>query len=131
MEVLLTDRAGNILHQTDLRKFGIQPAGLGNTREENKTWNETVSADVINKVRTIAIKHSYEPTIAFAASIAWLREHADDISTTMKCIQKYSGQEEEEQEVVGGPDQNQESSSGPTVLECAEAAEDLGEGVLF
>ena len=124
VEVLLTDRAGNILHQTDLRTYGVNA-----NSERTKNWNETVSADVINKVRRVAIKHTYEPKNRFAASLGWIQDNAGNISTLMECTAKYLGEDEEEE--GGGASQGQPSPSEPTALECVEAGQELAEELGF
>ncbi len=130
VEVLLTDRSGNILHQTNLRTYGVNA-----NSERTKNWSETVSADVINKTRRVAIKHSYEPKNRFAASLGWIRDNADDISTVMQCVAKYSGDQEEEKPAPGGGGISSSHGSGaslePTHLECVEAAEELAEELGF
>lgn len=80
VEVLLIDRVGNLLHQTNLRTYGV-----GANSSRTITWLETASVAVVNKVRAVVIHHSYEPTVRLAAQVAWINANADDVSEVLTC----------------------------------------------
>lgn len=80
VEVLLIDRSGNILHQTNLRTYGVN---ANSSRTTN--WLEPSSVAAVNKVRAVVIHHSYEPTVRLAAQVAWINANAGDVSEVLTC----------------------------------------------
>lgn len=86
VEVLLIDRSGNILHQTNLRKYGV-----GANSEKTSNWLETASVATVNKVRGVLIHHSYEPTTRLAAQVAWINANAGDVSKVLTCVRQKAG----------------------------------------
>lgn len=85
VEVVLTDRAGNILYQTRLRTYGVNGTTQGGGGQRTETWSETVPAEALNKVSAVVIHHSYEPKVKLAAGAEWLKNNWDVVVKVFKC----------------------------------------------
>lgn len=126
VEVLLTDRSGNILHQTNLRTYGVNP---NKTRTEN--WTETASPETLNKVRAVVIHQTYEPKVRLAAGLGWITNHWDEIYTLYKCYVKYTGDDEERDRAPAPPPPPGQTQTAPPqqpgAMECVDAGQELAE----
>ena len=131
MEYLLTDRAGNILYHSRLRKWGVDgEAEPGSDNDRTVRWDDAVTPQVLNKMRAVVIHHSYEPKVRLAAGLSWIRDNWDEIYTIYKCTVKYLGEDEEQTEAPPPPpgqNQTQPPVTEPSGLECLEAGEHLAE----
>lgn len=127
VEVLLTDRVGNILHQTDLRKYGVNP---NKTRTEN--WSETASPETLNKVRAVVVHQTYEPKVRLAAGLGWIKDNWDEVYTLYKCYLKYTEDDEKKGQAPAPPPpppgQNQSTPpQQPGAMECVDAGQELAD----
>lgn len=127
IEVLLTDRAGNILHQTNLRKYGVN---ANKSRTEN--WSETATPETLNKVRAVVIHQSYEPKVRVAAGLGWIKDNWDEIYTLYKCYLKYTADDEDKGQAPAPPPpppgQDQTAPpQQPGAMECVDAGQELAE----
>ena len=75
VEVLLTDRAGNILHQTDLRDYGSQSQQDPNRELE---WRQP-PLRLSTRSGAVVIHQTYEPKVRVAAGLGWIKDHWDEI----------------------------------------------------
>ena len=61
--VALTDKDGELLHFTKVRKYGVNGTAVpGAPSSRTKEWDETIPPEVMSKFAGIAIVHRYEPT---------------------------------------------------------------------
>lgn len=136
VEVLLTDRAGNILHQTKLRTYGVNGTAMGGQSSRTENWNETVAPDALNKVSAVVIHHSYEPKVRLAAGLGWIKDNWKLVHKVYKCGRELLA-EDEDKSVASAPppppppsqptSQSQPPASDTSALECLEATQELAE----
>ncbi len=133
VEVLLTDRAGNILHQTRLRTYGVNGTAMGGKSDRTENWSETVSAETLNKVRAVVIHHSYEPKVRLAAGVGWIKDNWKVVHKVYKCGKELydvatsdssGGQPAPPPPPAPGQPTTQPPADNST-LECLEATADL------
>ncbi|MDQ3223113.1 MAG: hypothetical protein M3Q75_06545 [Gemmatimonadota bacterium] len=139
VEVVLTDRAGNILHQTQLRTYGVNGTAMGGQSSRTVNWNETVSPDALNKVRAVVIHHSYEPKVRLAAGAEWLKNNWDVVVKVYKCGKElWAGSSEDGQQPTGSPappppapgqSTTQPPASDSSILECLDATQQLADSL--
>ena len=140
VEVLLTDRAANILYQTRLRTYGVNGTAMGGKSERNETWSETAPAEAINKVSAVVIYHSYEPKVKLAAGIGWIKDNWDLVAKVFKCgAELLAAGNEDGQQPTGSPPPppppatgqttTQPPPSGTSTLECVEATVELADSL--
>lgn len=135
VEVLLTDRAGNILHQTTLRTYGVNGTAMGGQSSRTENWNETVAPAALNKVSAVVIHHSYEPKVRLAAGLGWIKENWDVVVKVFKCGAELLAGDEEGQQPTGSPPPapgqttTQPPPSDTSTLECIEATQELADSL--
>jgi hypothetical protein len=140
VEVVLTDRVGNILHQTQLRTYGVNGTAMGGKSERTENWKETVPPEALNKVRAVVIYHSYEPKVRLAAGVGWIRDNWKTVHKVYKCAKQVYDVATAEPE--GGqsappppppPGQptgsSTQSPSDGSLMECLEATQGLAESL--
>jgi hypothetical protein len=135
VEVLLTDRAGNILYQTALRKYGVNGTAMGGQSERTENWSETVPGDALNKVSAVVIHHSYEPKVRLAAGLGWIKDNWDVVVKVYKCGKDLLADDEEGAVASAPPppppgqptDGVLPPSEDSSALECLEATQELAE----
>jgi len=136
VEVVLTDRAGNILHQTQLRTYGVNGTAMGGKSERTVNWNETVPADALNKVSAVVIHHSYEPKVRLAAGIGWIKDNWKLVRKVYKCGKEaydlvMSDSSKKDQPPPPPPPAGQPTTQPPasdsSAMECLESATELAE----
>lgn len=136
VEVVLTDRAGNILHQTQLRTYGVNGTAMGGKSERTVNWNETVPADALNQVSAVVIHHSYEPKVRLAAGIGWIKDNWKLVHKVYKCGKEIydlatadSTKKDQPPPPPPAPGQptTQPPASGTSSMECLESAGELAD----
>jgi hypothetical protein len=136
VEVVLTDRAGNILHQTQLRTYGVNGTAMGGKSERTVNWNETVPADALNKVSAVVVHHSYEPKVRLAAGIGWIKDNWKLVHKVYKCGKEVydlamSDSTGKDQPAPPPPAQGQPTTQPPasdtSKMECLESAGELAD----
>lgn len=136
VEVLLTDRAGNILHQTQLRKYGVNGTAMGGKSDRTVNWKEAVPPEALNKVSAVVIHHSYEPKVRLAAGIGWIKDNWKLVHKVYKCgkeLYELAAGDSTEPNAPSPPPPapgqptTQPPASDSSTLECLESASDLAE----
>jgi hypothetical protein len=137
VEVYLFDRQNIPVHRTKLRTYGVNGTAMGGDSDRTETWSETVPIDSINKVKSVAIYHSYEPKNRFVPALEWIKDNRVLMVKVYKCIKSLVPDEEATPETpapppppppAGGQDPALPPPSEDTSLwECAEAGTELAE----
>jgi len=137
VEVVLTDRAGNIVYQSNLRKYGVNGTAMGGKSERTINWDETVPPDALDKVRAVVIHHSYEPKVRLAAGIGWIKENWKLVHKVYKCGKElYDMAMEDSSRPEGqapppapppGQPTTQPPPAGNSLMGCLESTSELAE----
>jgi hypothetical protein len=90
--VFLFDQAGNVLHSTPLKKYGVNgtcvPSAPSNRTEY---WNNTVSVDIVNKTRSVKIVHVKKPTDRIDEFLEKAKEVAEIVKIFAEAYQDIAG----------------------------------------
>lgn len=90
--VFLFDRAGNVLHSTPLKKYGVNgtcvPSAPSNRTEY---WNNTVSVDIVNKIGSVKIVHVKKPTDRIDEFLEKAKEVAEIVKIFAEAYQDVAG----------------------------------------
>jgi hypothetical protein len=137
VEVVLTDRAGNIVYQSKLRTYGVNGTAMGGKSERTINWDETVPPEALNNVRAVVIHHSYEPKVRLAAGINWIKENWKLVHKVYKCGKElYDTAMEDGTKPEGstpppppppGQPTTQSPPAGNSLMGCLESAGELAE----
>lgn len=137
VEVVLTDRAGNIQHQTQLRTYGVNGTAMGGKSERTENWSETVPAEALNKVSAVVVYHSYEPKFRLAAGLGWIKDNWKVVVKVYKCGKALLAEDEPGAVASappppppsGQPTSSQPPPSDTSMMECVEATQELAESL--
>jgi hypothetical protein len=62
VEVALFDKDKNLLHVTQLQKYGVNGRAIPGASDRTEKWNENLSSGMVDKVASYAIRHRHTPT---------------------------------------------------------------------